>query len=132
MSRTRVKLAGPAAAAALVAVGAGWYFRKEPEFRRDPLIEAMGALQVAATYQASYADCADERYERNPDLRGFALAFVGEWAHRFPAWSDAEAVAYARAALPECRLDILVRKRRFGWTRAQRRERIPVDLSAYP
>lgn len=131
MGRMRINLAGPVAAAALIAVGASWYLRKEPEFRRDPLVEASGALLIAPTYQASYADCADERYERNADLRGFALALAGEWAHRFPAWNDADAVAFARAALPQCRLEILVRKRRFGLTRTQRRERIPVDISAY-
>ena len=131
MSRTRVKLAGPVAAAALIAAGASWYFRKEPEFRRDPLVEAAGAVLIIPTYQASYTDCADARYERNADVRGIALALAGEWAHRFPAWDDADAVAFARAALPECRLDMLVRKRRFGFTRAQRRERIPVDIGAY-
>ncbi len=128
---SRIKLSAQTAAGVIVLAAAVWYLAKEPEFRRDPLIEALGLARLAATYEASYKDCADERYERNADAHGLALAAIGRWAHAFPARSDAEAVRFAHAALPECRLDMLVRQRRIGWTRAQRRQRIVIDIDAH-
>lgn len=129
MARTRLRLPASAAAGLIALAGGIWYFGKAPQFRRDPLVEAAGLLRVAATYEASYEACADPRYERE-GVSGLAHALIGRAAHAFPAMSDAEAVRFARAALPDCRLDYLARRPRFSLTRARRARRFPVDIGA--
>jgi len=130
--RLRIRLNAVQAAGVLAALFAVIYFSKPAPFRRDPWLTVRGALALAPTYEARYRDCADERWEVNPDLRGFALSFVGRWAHRFYAENDAEAVAFARAALPGCRLYALSRRRRLYWEEGHwTPPRVHIDLSQY-
>lgn len=132
MAQMRVRLSAPVAAGVIAAIFAGWWLTKPEPFRRDVLTELRGVSMIAATYEARYRDCADERWEIQGDLRGFALGFVGRWTHRFPADDDADAVAFARAALPDCTLYRLDRKKRFYvGVRNGQRSRVGVDLSQY-
>lgn len=124
----RMRISAPAGAGLVALAAAIWYFSKEPEFRRDPLTETAGLLRIAWTYDARYEDCTQERFERNADLRGFALAMVGRAAHTFPAMNDAEAVVFARAAAPGCTLASLMRRKRLYFWRYERHHRTPVDI----
>jgi hypothetical protein len=111
----------------LAAAAVGWYLAKEPAFRRDPWLELMGVARVAPTYEASYRDCPGVR---DTALNRAAQSLTMSWTRHFPAWNDAQAAAFARAALPQCRLDMLTRKPRWAWTRTQRKFRIVVDIAA--
>jgi hypothetical protein len=131
---TRIKLSPQLALAAVGAMLLFWLLAYPSEFRRSPWLELRGLVGFASTYEASYADCSDPRRDMpRSDLTGWALGFAGHWAFRFRADSDADAVAFARGARPDCMLFALSRKRRHyfdGGVSIRPRDRI--DLGAYP
>lgn len=78
-----------------------------------------------------YGGCADGTDKATLDMKGLATGIVGGYAHRFPARSDQDAIAFARAARPQCRLTTLYRLHRRLFTSGHhfRYRRTPIDLA---
>ena len=132
---TRVELPIPQAAALplLGAVLAVLFLARPAEMRRDPLLEIQGVLKISPSYTVAYTDCADRGDDTvRTDLVGLARGFAGRSSLDFVAHDDADAVAFARAARPDCRVVLIDRYRRFDWRRSRAGRRQSVDLSRYP
>ncbi|PWE16754.1 hypothetical protein DDZ18_11175 [Marinicauda salina] len=81
-------------------------FRAEG-FWRDPATELRSAL-LGPHYFARY-DCAGTRAPK----RGFTLTNgFGFYGFRYAAADDADAIAFARSARPDCRLNAVTRRNR--------------------
>ncbi|MCG8441180.1 MAG: hypothetical protein MI723_05150 [Caulobacterales bacterium] len=130
---TRIKLPTWTALPVLALVVVAAVALRPAELRREPLLELQSAIGLEGRYEAAYADCADPRRNTvTSDLIGFARGFVGRAALPFAARDDGDAVAFARAARPTCRLVLVNRFRRWRWWRNEISRRVSVPLSGYP
>ncbi len=120
------------AAVALLAIGA--QFLRPAELRRDLALELQSRIGLEGRYEVAYADCTDARRDTvSTDAGGLLRGFAGRSAIPFAARDDADAVAFARAARPDCRVVLINRFRRFYWgPRNELNRRVAVRLSDYP
>lgn len=127
----------PAWALAPIALGivALYYFQTAPELWRGPLMEARGAVGLISRYEVSYAPCAGHGHEEGRGFVGIVRGLEGRYRMKYVAENEADAVAFARAARPGCRITEINRLKRFALGvshHASSRRRVEVELGAYP
>jgi hypothetical protein len=122
MGKRYVKASAPLVIGLMFAIPLAFHFWKPPAFYRDGRTEARGLVALAPSYLAYYTDCTDGR----------DMGVLGLLQRKLVAENDADAVAFARAVLPACRLYLLQRKRRTyfdGGFSTDRR--VDIDLRRY-
>ena len=112
MAQARITLSPPVALAVLGAIVLV-LFLWPSDFRRGPMLQLRGLFAMAPKYEALYRDCADPGQNwPHMDAAGVLMGMARSTGPRFYAHDDADALQFARAVRPGCRLAVLYRVKR--------------------